>query len=46
MHDILIALVFVSMVTAPALVSMLPGKSDQEESGAQPENSKLTSGSR
>ena len=41
MHDILIALVFVSMVASPAIVAAFPLK-DEDGSDAQPELAKVS----
>ena len=36
MHDLIIALVFVSMVASPAIVAILPSKESEEDQQLQP----------
>jgi hypothetical protein len=37
MHDILVALVFVSLVASPAIVAAMPLKQENDDSGGLPE---------
>lgn len=40
MHDIIVALVFVSMVASPAIVAALPCKDKEDDAQLQPNQSK------
>ena len=41
MHEILVALIFVSMVASPAIVAAFPLKDNEDGSEAQPELTKI-----
>jgi len=40
MHDILVALVFVSLVASPAIVAAMPLRQDEDDSNGVPERAK------